>query len=432
MAGKAVSFHKALKTMSSNSRASFLNDWKKDGQLIVFLHTASGIATRRRHTIPYADVDDNGQPKIKYMNFVCMEDPEDYDIENPVACPVEMFMSYLINNPSIADDTVVWEAATGGRYDRFVTKRDFIDEGDWKNSFKSRPEIIMALINAEAKKPEIQIATETIAVWYALRKAIEDQIISDGEELGDPALNPYAFRFTYDAKAAPKDKYAVGPFRRANVTPVINELLNSPDVGFDAMLKSKGVRRLREIFEASVQIHVDFDLIFGEAMKFADKEDGTDFDTDELEKEAAPKTDATAEQHSPLDAEAATVAAQDDSDDDADRTPCETCAGKGTFGKKKTTCPDCDGEGYEDVIAPFGSGQDNDDDEPKEIELIDCETCGGKGTIGKKKTECPDCEGEGRVPSEDAQICYDCEKLVPLEATSCPFCRAEFATGDDE
>jgi len=413
--------------------SNFLDRWKENGEIVVFLHTNTGIGLRRQHVIPYVDVDDKGNSKIAYMNFVCLEDPENYDRENPVACPIEMFMSYLINNKNIADDQVVWEAAIGSKADRTATKAEFIGEGTgkdgWKNSFESRSQCVLAVIEAEHPERGIQIATESFGIYLGLNRCIEKEMKSRGDQEGNPEINPYALRFIYDKHEAPARMYDVAAYLRAEVTPQIQALLDSPAKNIDKLLQSHGLRRLREIMESCIQIPVNFDLLFAEATK---NSEATDFDTEKMEKEATEEK-AAAKKTSPLE-ETKTATKTEPKKRGKKKTEeptpppppaptkseiaCETCLGVGKIGKKGTKCPDCDGTGYVEA-------------ESTESPTTECETCGGIGTIGKKKTTCPDCGGSGMVAADDTEgddltACFHCNKMFSGTPDLCPFCGAEF------
>ena len=399
-------------------KKSYLANWKKQGEIVVFLHGNSGVGERMKHVIPYVDVDEKGNKKIGYMNFVCVEEPESYDTENPQVCPIEMFMSYLINNQNIADNEIVWEAACGTDNDRVITKAGFLGEDPkrWKDSFVARHEYIFMLIEAEHPERGIQIDTETEGLWWALNRCINNEQKSKGEELGNPEINPYAFRFIYDARESPARKYDVATFARAEVTPEIQKLLAKPAVSMEGMLKSTGVKKLREVMEACIQVEVDFNLLF----ESAGEEDNTDFDTKKMDEDAAKKKES---------AKKGRKSKKDDSEKKKSTPPlektetkpaepelpegaviCELCNGTGKIGKKKNKCSECEGAGY--TIEA-------------QAEMVPCELCDGTGKIGKRGTTCPDCDGTGEVTEEIQSVCYNCNKEFAGEPENCPFCNAE-------
>jgi hypothetical protein len=445
-----------------------LKDWKESGSIVVFVHANSGITPRLFHLIPYVTKDEDGKKVLRYFPFVCHEDPSTYFSKAPAQhCPIERAIDILSEDGTIEDDTIVWSANIGNKQkDKSVSKLDFcgIKGGDWRGSFKARAQYVIVVVNAEKPEDGLQIDVEPQTLGDSLMSVIKKEIDSSGQEIDDPRINPYAFKFTYDDNAEPKSKYSTYPYRRAEISEEILELLNKPEVDIDGYIEPGDTKKLRELFENHFEVKnlVSLNEIFSDALDSDSSESST---SDEEESESS---------NTSSDTEASV----------STRTKCETCDGKGTVGKKNVQCPVCEGSGYEQEEEASTSS-----DEP--VNMIPCETCDGKGVVGKKGVQCPVCEGTGLVEEEEetkptsseetkkeneevdkkakkaaadkkrreeakqqkaeekknqapkeeppTDVVYDtdtkcggCSRAIPDDATKCPFCGAEFGDDDEE
>jgi len=427
-----------------------LNDWREAGSVVVFLHADSGITARLFHLIPYATKDDDGKKVIRYFPFVCHEEPETYFSKAPAQhCPICRAIDQLADDGSVEDDEIIWSVKIGNKKkDRESAKEDFcgFKSGDWRGSFKPRAQYVMAVVNTEKPEDGLQIDVEPQSLGDALMSVIRNEIDGNGQEMGDPRINPYAFKFTYDKDAAPKDMYDAFAYRRAELTNELAALLESPAIDIDSYIDPGDSKMLRQIMEQHFKADIDLDELFDNVLD--EHEESSDEPADEPEDDGG----------------------HDGPDMD---NLCETCDGKGTIGKKKMECPDCEGT---------GRANGSEEETSEEPEMVPCKTCDGLGTIGKKKTKCPDCDGDGLVPAdEDASeeepeeepketkeerrkrkkreaererrakkkaeqeaakeaeseegddvgdvSCGGCHRMIPEDADKCPYCGVEF---DDE
>jgi len=441
-----------------------LKDWREAGSIVVFLHSDSGITPRLFHLIPYMEKNDDGKKQISFFPFICHEDPENYCSKAPAQnCPVCRAIDVISDDGTVDDDAIVWKVDIGNKQkNRASTKLDFcnLQGGDWRGSFKPRAQYVVVVINAEKPDKGLQIDVEPQSLGDSLMKLIKNEIEGNGPEMGDPRINPYGFKFTYDSDAAPKDKYDAFTYRRAEVSEEVIELLSKPALDIDDYIDPGDSKTLRKIMEAHFKADLDLDELFNNTLDdehTRTEERSTSTDADDRG-EPAPEP-------------------EEESGGDMGKL-CDTCDGKGTIGKKKMECPDCGGTGVE--------GADEDVKTSAKPEQVPCDTCDGMGTIGKKKMECPDCEGTGlvdeevanaRYPDEEAAAnaakeeekkekkrqrererraqkkaekeaaeqkaaeesggeiesetkCGGCQRMIPDDATICPYCGAEF--GDDE
>ena len=438
-----------------------LRDWKDNGSIVIWLHTKSGITARLIHLVPYVDKDDNEKKVIRYFPFTCHEDPKVYYQQDEAQnCPIDRAIDLLAEDGRVDDDDIVWDASIGNnKKDRIYTKLDFcgLEGGEWRNSMKPRFQWVFVVVDDEHVDEGLRVAAEARTLGDAIKECISNEIDSQGDDLGDPDENPYAFKLVYDKDAKKAtDYYKAYSYRRAKLTDEIQDLLASPTVDVGNYIDPGNSIRLREIFEAHFKADLDLDMLF-DNIQDPDREDNAspEEDVEEVEPEKKTKSGkkgkSKKKEPEPEKVEQPT----------ADREICELCNGTGKVGKRKAECPDCEGVGYFAI-------------EITEQEV--CETCEGVGTIGKKKAKCPDCDGSGLVNPEDAPdpepepepkpkkkppkksgkkggkkgkgkknepepepeeediqsntTCGGCKKQIPDDATVCPYCGAEF--GDDD
>lgn len=493
MARERMSFSDYMTKDLSGLTAGRFKSLKEKGSIVTFLHTVSGITPRLHHLIPYvAEGDKGGKLVVRYFPFVCHEDYEAYvNGVTPTHCPLDRFIDWLAQQTDIDDNEIVWEASIGdSRKDRIATKADLLGTSDnWQgNLLKPRQQVIYAGVDVEYLEGGLLVGVESRMIGDAIKAVVKQQIDSEGEENGDPSLNPYAFKLKYNDKAAkPADFYEAYPFKRAKLTPEISELLAQAPVDISKYLLPGNIDKIREIMDAHIKIEIDLDQFFNDVLPGA-----ASFDPEELEAEAevasVPAT-RSVKKASPLEETAPTgepcdtcdgtgkvgkkgmecpdcdgtgmIASEELSSDDApQRIECDTCDGTGKFGKKGNPCPDCDGTGFIEVEA------DDDADSEPEVEPVQCDTCGGTGKIGKKGNPCPDCDGTGELthvepepepepktkpksqkatpakpakggkkggkkskeeaPSNLNTKCGGCQKMIPDNVDVCPFCGAIF------
>lgn len=370
--------------------AGRLRDWKKDGSIVIFIQTSSGLTPRLFHLVPYIGEDDKGKAIIRYYPFVCHEDPEQYlNRVPPQHCPICRAIDILADDGRIDEDELIWDASIGNRQkDRFANKLDFcqLDKtADWKNSFKPAVQYVFVAVDTEKLSDGLVVAVEPQTVGQSISSCVTKEIdAAEGDE-GDPEVNPYAFKLTYDPDALPKDKYDAYAFRKVKYSDEIAELIESDPVDLSNWINPGNSARLLEIFKEHFKADIDLDILFDEVL---DPESYKDEEDEESQDE--PEEKLHGRTRSPMED---TSSSESESSDGL----CETCNGNGTIGKKKVECPDCGGTGFEGEP----ENPEEAEDEGPPIEMNECDTCGGKGTIGKKKVQCPDCDGEGTVEAEE-------------------------------
>jgi ribosomal protein L40E len=390
----------------------FLSKWKENKSVVVYLHTKSGLHGRYTHFIVYVTKDDKGKLKLAYLNYVCAEDYEtqanNRDHE-PVKCPICLFRQWLRENENIADNETVWDASVGGKYDKIITKADAIGEGDWRNSFIPKHQSVFAVVNVEDLESGLHIMAESISLADSIGKVISDTIESEGEEEGDPDINPYPIKLKYNANASkPEDYYTALRFMKykpkGEDKAKIEDLLESDNLNLDGYTKSLNTKEVIEIMKATITVDFDFSLLG--------------------------------------------VSSDDDDEDDTKKTRKSS---KKTSKKSKKTEEDDEvvpeDNPDDDEIADDEEDFDDEEDTTK-TKTVDCEVCKGKGykivkskkNPGKKvKKKCKECDGTGKVEveeedeeDEEMSECPECGAKIPDSAEECPKCGAEFADDDDD
>lgn len=442
-----------------------LRNWKEDGEIVVWIHTNTSIYKRAFHMVPYAGVkkDDNTgreRKSILYLPFVCHEDVNTIIRSGknhvPEHCPICRFIDYLKNNDDIDDSETVWDSSIGDRKrDRICTKADFVGNveggGDWRLTFKPAIQYVMGVIDHDKISDGIRVATEKFSLGEKIKKAVQKEIDRRGQEKGDPDLNPYAFKWTFDSSARQAaDYYDAYPFERAEITPELEDLLSQDALDLTPWIAPGDTKILREAMEAHVTVDdVDFDVIFDNVLP----NEGTE-QTDPPEevvakeeqrikpkKQAASKKIATTPNKTtkpkvkkPIPKpEPAPDEDEEDSTEDEEETTessdvemmtCPSCKGKGVK-KNGKSCKVCDGTG--EVEAP----DDNEEEEentppPKKESPKNTKPRQNTRTVKKAPEPEPEEDDDDEEEIEEVAECARCHKDVDVDATACPHCGATF------
>ncbi len=271
---------KSWKEDNSRSKISQLENWKKEkGHVTVWLHTKSGIYQKGQHVVPYVKYDkEKKRDVIGFFFFNCHEDYETIRYkQEPEYCPMELFMQWLEAQTDIDDDDLVWECEVG-KTNRSMTKYDIIE--NWQTKFTAKLKSMLPVIDDD-NPTEVLVTEETISVELGIFKAIgiyEKELLEYGEDIdmADPDVNPYPFKWEFNAKASkPDEYYNVVALPRKKPSDKITELLNGPEVDLSTYIKPGDSKRLRQIMEDHIVLEgVPFDEIFGSAK---DRENDTTF-----------------------------------------------------------------------------------------------------------------------------------------------------------
>jgi len=415
-----------LKEKPGRSNFNRLRNWRENGEVVVWIHTNTEIHKRLFHMIPFVGEKEDEQTgrknkQIMYLPFVCHESVQDYMNKAPAKhCPLCRFIDHLRMNGNIGDSETVWDSSIGDRKrDRVCTKADFTGDteggGDWRLSFKPSLQYVLAVIDHDNPGEGIRIATEKFSLGESIKKAVQQEIDRRGVELGDPDLNPYAFKWVFNSNARqPADYYTAYPFDRAELTEEIQELLDKPEENLESWISPGDTKRLREAMEAHVTVDdVDFDVLFDNVLENAgtNAEDPEPAPEPKEEKAPAPKRTRTA---APPKEEPTPDPEPEANEDEVPMMECPSCRGKGK--KRGKDCKVCDGTGK--VESPDDEDEEDEkapppkEDPPKE-----------KRT---RKAVAPPPEPPKEEEEVEMAECGRCGKDVPIDATICPECGASF------
>lgn len=238
----------------------------------------------------------------------------------------------------------------------------------------------------------IKLFTGTTAILYSYQKMLKEEIDQHGEDDGDPVINPYPIRMTYDDKATtPQDYYDV---RRSSKDVEIDEdlqgLIEDDPGDYDIDLdKVTAPGHPTDMLEALEAAWASSEISFDEFVEFYEHRAG---------KRSSGKSGGKKQRGK---------SGGKQSDDKKRR---------GKSGGKKQ------------------SRKREPEPEPEEEEMLECPECGGD--VPPDATECPGCgcefeldeEGDDEAGSDDREgtWCETCQAYVePNRKGRCPECFTE-------
>lgn len=196
---------------SDVKRGASFTDWRKDGKVIFFVHPKSEIEKRITIALRHVVENDDGEEEIKGIRRFYEGDS---DITN-------QFLLWLKNDAvDIEPDDVVFRLKTAGGDDEEYTKGDLLGlQGyDWrKRLLRPRVEYLFNIINV-TEKGEKPKGPEVLVLPFSAGKKLnivwDGEIEELGEEEGDPWINPYASKVTFDANERGSDMYGASTVKR--------------------------------------------------------------------------------------------------------------------------------------------------------------------------------------------------------------------------
>ncbi len=385
--------HKA--SGSENEGGRFLGgDWKKDGELTLWLHTRAGMPAVWLHDFVRVVTKNDGSGTFLWRDrWVCRESEDvlrrqhfrtDDDLREapPQACPICLFVEAvrtLVREGKIAwtDPVLVFQTSKGktiyhaaGLHNGYrlkagehhtVQQRKELSEAAIvvKDAFREAilPKCFYLFTVVQDLKPEegIKITFETAqGLGAKMKNEIMKRIKAHGakKDLGNPTKNPYPFTWTYDEEQAFEKKYDVAA-GLAKPSPEIYELIVNtppPDTTADRapgncieaeMTLMEGAR------EAGVYDLLPWDEIFGPARKAgwlepekqAPKKGASPKSSETKAKpDPDPKDAAAPKQETPKPTTAKSKPAEDETSDPA-AFECEIC--EGPMGAHDFECKKC-------------------------------------------------------------------------------------------
>jgi hypothetical protein len=394
------------KPLGSSGSMNRLGNWKEDGEVTIWIHTDSKIFKRLLHVIKYVGTREDektGQEEeaINFLFFNCHEEVDEFFRRNkqgsefPCHCPMCRFIEWLEYESDIEDGETVWEASIGDRRrDVIATKADFIGDtkagGDFRLSFKPKVQEVLAVVDHDDIENGLVVASESFSLIEDTKKAIKNAIDSKGEELGDPAINPYAIKWKFNAKARkPSDYYDAYVYEQAKLTDEIRDLLDSDPLDLYSQIVPGDPEKLREIMEEHITIMIDedtFDSFFDNVQEvhagnyFSNNSDDKE-DKEEEEKKEPPKKNSKSK--------------------------------KSIKSRKAKKEPEPKQE------------EDEEEEQPRKRRTRKPKDSKKKKTRSVRKTK-PEPEPEPEEDDEDIFECENCGADVPGDASECPKCGSPF------
>lgn len=382
-------------------------DWKKMGEIVVYLHPASGIAKRRCHWFPTVGEKEvevgKGKNKKKVKKEVVYNIPVVCPVtkENKDADPICNLRKMLRENDDIDSDTVILRLETEDDIYEY-TKGDIIgEEGyDWKKNLSYKKEYLFGVINVD--NPEkVEIAIVPHSLGKDTVKEIEDKQKDYGEEEGDPFQNPYPFRWTYDDQEFGADMYRAKA-TKSRMNDKIQKLLEDEDQAVDLEQFSTPMDPI-DIAEL-VEKCLVYDEISIEDL----------LSDDDYERYRAKKKE---KKNRSNDSNGSKNSSKKDKESESEE---ESKSQKRILKKNKEDEESKEKEKEEQKPKKRMLKKNKEDEKPKEVPMDDCPACGEK--IPRTANECPHCGAEFE---EEMITCTKCGEETPISELNCKHCGKE-------
>jgi hypothetical protein len=282
-----------LNHKSRRSGGTFLKDWKKDGSIVVWLHTKHVPMAVWSHGLPrvVAREDRNGGAPRKEIwggSYVCHEkesvlldqyrrDEDGHRDNPPKRCPLCGMLEWtrtMVETKKLSwtrpmfkfegtDPTKTQVFLAGGIYGAFGAKNLTPEQRDelaklgvyqtnaFKQNVMARLGYLLVVVSNADVQAGAQIAQVTgllgDKVKDCIRKARQPNVL--GPERGNPFVNPYAFEWSYSEKALPSNKYDVIRAEGVPLTPLIERAIRGPAVDVTALRTPFDFASMRAILE---------------------------------------------------------------------------------------------------------------------------------------------------------------------------------------
>lgn len=295
----------------------------------------------------------------------------------------------------------IWEdKSTTVAQKKAARKKGFPGPGDvWMTNMMAKCQYVLTVLDYDDPDGGIRVAKETTLVGDKMRKVIRDRRTSEGDDEGNPLLNPYVFKISHHPEAKQfQDRYDVVAIGKLPVSEEMLEVIREKDPpNLDRYTSPGDIVALR----ASMEDHyvgpeglLDWDAIFEPAetaLGIEQQSDAASGDgaADESEgDQAAPGESA--------DGDEAPDAAEEPADETPDRVivkrkgkgadqQCFAADGMALYG-----CEKCDAIMRDDETVCHNCGEDYGEETPTEPEPKPApppRRARGKGTSNGKATK---------------------------------------------
>lgn len=403
--GNGMGLDEFLKPPSSG-RKYISGKWKDEGKLLVFLHTQPGSPKKSiawkvyGHPFKFMgtyEKDGEEREALRFTKFVSPDPEEVHENQffrehgktgplrvKPKLDPFLLLREWLrdeIEAGRMKDDEVIFEWTDPAKGGALIQWRSghlarLTDRGGmWEATLDTKLEYLFLVVEAMNPDTGVQIVRAPKSLGEAMREEIAGQIESNGMDDGNPLVNPYCFKWTYDKKATPAKQYGALRFNRQELTEAIADAINSedfPDPSRDTKPRPGTKAKIRAAFEDAAQIELPWELLFVDAWEDDANEHG--IDEDEF---------------------------TDGPDDDDEPAPKRTAAKK-PKGRTRKRKPDVT------TSAPETSDREETDAKPRRRK--------------RKKKSKP----AWWVPVDEREECEDCGLALHPAWPTCPNCGAEY------
>jgi ribosomal protein L40E len=325
--------------------SSFLKGWRKRNppQVDVVLHTEAPIVALWQHSIPriYEQKDEKTNRTTRRVfsgNFNCLEDEsvllKQYRRDRqtgertlpPVLCPTcrlmeALYALYQDGEIGFADTVFRWEGddpnetqelSVGGMLNLYGKDNLTDEEKDamheagvklseaWKENAWAKCNYLFVVVDSADPESGVQLAIETTALGDSVKECIKARIESEGEEDGNPMLNPYAIRWKHVPNAKEFSKrYQAIAMPRIEIVPKVRELIQGDPPDTSGVTRPGNVTKLRADLETHCVLDdpsiIPWDDIFGPAERAGYGQDTASDDVgEEAEEQAKAATKAMA------------------------------------------------------------------------------------------------------------------------------------------
>jgi len=315
MASRSLEMGQFLGHNTKSGGSQFLRGWRKRNPPVVdvVLHKKAQIVALWQHGLPRIfEKKDEKTSEITRVTFGgqfnCLEDEavlvkqyrRDRDtgerVLPPVLCPMCRLLEslrdlYAEGKIGFADDVFRWEGddpddvqvlTLGGMLNLYGNKKLSEDEQDamkeagiklmeaWKENAWSKCNYLFTVVDASEPEAGVQIAIETTGLGDVTKECIHSQIVSMGEERGNPIITPYVLRWEHHPNAKEFNKrYKAYPVLKIPITPQVMELIESDPPDIENLIRGGNVTKLRAELEARCVLAdpsvIPWDDIFGPA-----------------------------------------------------------------------------------------------------------------------------------------------------------------------
>jgi len=269
----------------------FLKNWKKDGEIVVFLSTQADFCypfwSHQFYTNEVFVDDRTGEEKefLKLRKFVSPEsdvvlkqqyfrEQNNGDVlQTPVLLdPFIKLREWLrLECEDMPLDQVVFQWHDPKHNKDIIWRRGelakLVDKtkDTFSHTLDAKKEYFFVVADANELSSGLQIARVTKSLGDAIRVEVEKIIDSEGEEEGNPQVTPYALKWKFDNTAPPAKMYSAAQYKRVKPTDDVLEVINNPsfpDPEPECAPKDNDMEEIRAAMVDAATIDLPLDMLF--------------------------------------------------------------------------------------------------------------------------------------------------------------------------